>query len=148
MFKQAFKNRHLPFTGLQHIQQNLNQQRQLLRHAQSVLPKDLASHCLHITAGKNQVTLFTDSSVWASKLLYQRQLILKALSNYLGTPAHTLKVKVLPKQRETSKALPKLPSKNALKVLSEANNTDRTDNLTVSMNKLIKTLQKNKLSEF
>ncbi len=148
MFKQPFKNRHLPLTGLQHIQQNLNQQRQLLRHAQSVLPEDLAIHCLHITARKNQMTLFTDSSVWASKLLYQRQLILKALSKYLGAPAHTLKVKVLPKQRETNKALPKLPSKNALKVLSEANHTELTDNLSMSMNKLIKTLQKNKLSEY
>ena len=147
MFKQPFKNRHSPLTGLQDIQQNLSQQRQLLRQAQSVLPEDLAIHCLHIIAGKNQVTLFTDSSVWASKLLYQRQLILKALSNYLGARTHTLKVKVLPKKRETNKALPKLPSKNALKVLSEANNTDLTDNLTVSMNKLIKTLKKNKLSE-
>ncbi|MDF1689064.1 MAG: DciA family protein [Cycloclasticus sp.] len=147
MFKQPFKNKNLPLNGLQHIQQNLNQQRLLLLQVQSALPKDLATHCLHITASKKNVTLFTDSSVWASKLLYLRQLILKTLSDYSGAPVHTLKIKVLSKQRDINQSIPKSPSRTALKVLCEANNAELTDNLKISMNKLIKTLQKNKLSK-
>lgn len=146
MFKQPFKNKNLLSNGLQHIQQNLNLQRRLLKLIQSSLNDDLATHCLHISVSSNKITLFTDSSVWASKLLYQRQVILNALSDYFGERGHTLKVNVLPKQAFKNRPLPKSPSDNILKVLSEANDFGLTDNLSISMNKLIKTLKKNKLS--
>jgi len=146
MFKQPFKNKKSSLNGLQHIQQSLHQQRALLRLVQESMAKDLAIHCLHVTASKNTITLFTDSSVWASKLLYLRQPILKTLSNYFGERVHTLKVKVLSKHSVKTQLSPKSPSSNTLKFLAEANNSEQTDKLSTSMNKLIKTLQKNKLS--
>jgi len=146
MFKQPFKNKNLPLNGLQYIQQNLNQQRRLLQVVQACLTTDLAAHCVHITANKNNITLFTDSSVWASKLLYLRQTILKALFEHFGERVHTLKIKVLAKHTVKSDLLPKSPSANALRLLSEANQSKPTDSLSISMSKLIKTLKKNKLS--
>lgn len=146
MFKQPFKNKNSSLSGLQHIRQSLHQQRTLLRLVQDSMAKDLAIHCLHVTASKNTITLFTDSSVWASKLLYLRQPILKTLSNYFGERVHTLKVKVLSKHSIKDQPLPKSPSSNTLKFLAEANDSVQTDKLSTSMNKLIKTLQKNNLS--
>ena len=146
MFKQPFKNKNLPLNGLQYIQQNLNQQRRLLQVVQACLTTDLAAHCVHIIANKNNITLFTDSSVWASKLLYLRQTILKALFEHLGERVHNLKVKVVSKHMVKNKLLPKSPSVNALRLLNEANQSMPTDSLSISMSKLIKTLQKNKLT--
>ncbi|ATI04010.1 MAG: hypothetical protein ACJA2Y_000877 [Cycloclasticus pugetii] len=146
MFKQPFKNNKSSLNGLQHIQQSLHQQKTLLRLVQRSITEDLAAHCLHVTASKNTVILFTDSSVWASKLLYLRQPILNALSNYFGERVRTLKVKVLSKHTAKTPLLPKSPSSHTLKCLTEANDSEQADSLTHSMNKLIKTLQKNKLS--
>ena len=64
MFKQPFKNNRSSLNGLQHIQQSLHQQKTLLRLVQRSITEDLAAHCLHVTASKNTVILFTDSSVW------------------------------------------------------------------------------------
>lgn len=145
MFRQPFNNKK-PLNGLQHIQQNLNQQHHLLKLIQTALNDQLAAHCIHITANKKTLTLFTDSSIWASKLLYQRQLILDVLSENFGEPVQTLKVKVIPKQSVRQRRQPKLPSNGIIKVLKESNNTEQTDSLSASMNKLIKTLQKKKLA--
>ncbi|ORU94354.1 MAG: hypothetical protein A6F70_08435 [Cycloclasticus sp. symbiont of Bathymodiolus heckerae] len=144
MLKNPFKNNSAPLRGLQHIQQNLNQQRLLLKVVKTSLTKDLASHCLHITSSNKRTILFTDSSVWASKLLYMRQTILKALSQHFGEQAHTLKVKVLTKRILPTQPLPKSPSINIIKDLSMCN-IESTDKLNTSMRKLIQTLKKNQL---
>ncbi|ORU92988.1 MAG: hypothetical protein A6F72_05930 [Cycloclasticus sp. symbiont of Poecilosclerida sp. N] len=146
MFKQPFKNDKAALSGLQKIQQTLVQQRVLLRTVQSALADDFARHCLHITSTKNSSILYTDSSVWASKLLYMRQTILKSLSQHFGEPVRTLKIRVLSKQIVRTQKSPKKPSSNALKSLSVANNAEASDKLSISMNKLISTLKKNNLS--
>ncbi len=145
MFKQPFKNNQMPLNGLQQIQQQLNQQRQLLRVVQTALPDNLATHCLHITYNKNNLILFTDSSVWASKLLYMRQTILKTMSEHAGERVHALKIKVLSKSVALNRKTPKAPSNKVLNTLSAANHTEPTDKLSISMSKLIKALKKNKL---
>jgi len=53
---------------------------------------------------------------------------------------------VIPKQSVRQRRQPKLPSNGIIKVLKESNNTEQTDSLSASMNKLIKTLQKKKLA--
>ncbi|MEO1888838.1 MAG: DciA family protein [Cycloclasticus sp.] len=145
MFKQAFKNNQVPLNGLQQIRKQLNQQEQLLRVIQSALPDNLATHCLHTTYSKNNVILFTDSSVWASKLLYMRQAILNALSQHVGERVHALKVNILSKHVTRHQKAPKTPSNKTISFLSEANNIESSDKLSISMNKLIKTLKKNNL---
>jgi len=145
MFKHPFKNNSSLLGGFQQIQKKLNQQRQLLRLVKASLNDNVASHCLHINADSKHITLFTDSSIWASKLLYLRPAILQTLSSHFGEPIHTLKVKVLTKQLQPTLTFPKPPSDAAIKSLSAEKNPQAADKLNVSMNKLIKTLKKNKL---
>ncbi|MEW5011034.1 MAG: DciA family protein [Cycloclasticus sp.] len=142
MFKQPFKNNPLSKSGLQQVQKTLSKQGKLLGIVKSSLPKDLASHCLHVITNQGRVTVFTDSSVWASKLLYLRKVILDELSSHFGTLQKSLKVKVLSKQVIKAKSRPKSPSNTALSFLAQANDADATDPLGVSMNKLITALQK------
>jgi len=145
MFKHPFKNNSAALAGFQHIQKKLNQQRRLLRHVKASLDDNVASHCLHINVDNKQITLFTDSSIWASKLLYLRPTILDALSLHFTEQVQTLKVKVLTKQVKPTLAFPKAPSSRAIESLSAKKNPKLTDKLNVSMNKLIKTLQRNRL---
>ncbi|MEH6503167.1 MAG: DciA family protein [Cycloclasticus sp.] len=147
MFKQPFKNDYSPLQALQHTQQNLAQQRQLLHVVQTCLPDHLASHCLYVVAKKNSVTVFTDSSVWASKILYMRQTILKTLSVHLNDRPYTLKVKVMTKQIQALQQKPKSPSDKTLQMLSDANDFKPKDKLNESIMKLISTLKKNKLAD-
>ncbi|PHS71803.1 MAG: hypothetical protein COB22_06420 [Cycloclasticus sp.] len=134
-------------SGLQNIQQHLLQQHQLLKVVNSALPNNLSEHCLHATYYKNNLTLYTNSSVWASKLLYMRAPILNAISKSVGDRVTTLHVKVLSKKHslETYKT-PKSPSNKSIQFLCNANKPKHADKLSVAMNKLINTLQKNKLS--
>jgi len=145
MFKQPFQKHLLPSSGLQQIQKNLNAQRKLLDIVKNGLPDNLAAHCIHITTNTGKATLFTDSSVWASKLLYLRKPIMDSLS-LSGSPIRSLTVKVLSQKLTKNQAQLKPVSNDALKFLAQANETDDTDSLKVAMNKLITTLKKNSLS--
>lgn len=145
MLKHPFKNKKVLLKGFQNIQKKLTQQRLLLRVVRSSLDDNIASHCLHISANSKHIILFTDSSIWASKLLYMRPCILKALSSHFDEQVHTLKIKVLTKKISSIPILPKVPSDKAIKSLSTIDNNEATDKLNVSINKLIKTLKKNKL---
>ena len=147
MFKQPFKNDHSPLQALQHTQQNLALQRQLLHAVQTCLPDLLASHCLYVIAKKSSITVFTDSSVWASKILYMRQTILEALSVCLSDHPYTLKVKVMTKQTQILQQKPKSPSDKTLQMLSDANNFNPKDKLNESILNLISTLKKNELAD-
>jgi acid stress-induced BolA-like protein IbaG/YrbA len=147
MFKHPFKNNKKPLNGLQHIQKKLHQQQQILSVVQQSLTKDLAAHCLHISGDNKNILLFTDSSAWASKLLYMRQTILNTLSKHFGERVHGLKVKVLTQQIPSTEKTLKLPSSKTLKSLSKANSSQQPDSLNTSMNKLIYVLKKNKLTD-
>jgi len=146
MFKQPFKKHLLPSGGLQKIQKKLNAQRKLLDIVKSGLPVNLAAHCLHVTTDTGNATVYTDSSVWASKLLYLRKTILDTLSLNCSAPIRSLKIKVLSKQVAKTHDQPKPVSSEALKFLAQANEADTSDPLKVAMNKLISTLKKNNLS--
>jgi len=146
MFKQPFKNSQLPTNGLQHIQKNLNVQRKLLQLVRDCLSDELATHCVHVTANIKQATIFTDSPVWASKLLYLRSPILDALSSHFSARVKSMKVKVLSKKILPPKSQPKTPSIKTVNFLTQANAIDSSDQLSIAMNKLIVALQKNKPS--
>ncbi|MBL4743629.1 MAG: DUF721 domain-containing protein [Cycloclasticus sp.] len=146
MFKRSSKYNNAS-NGLQRIQQNLVQQRRLLNIVQSCLSEELATHCLHVTLHKNKVTLFTNSSIWASKLTYMRPVILKTLSDQFSDTVHALKVKVLINQTATHLKKPKKLSNKALNILSNSNSSAPNDKLSTSMSKLITTLKKNKLCD-
>ena len=144
MFKQPFKHNLLPNDGLQHIQKKLIAQRKLLHIVKTHLPENLAPHCLHVTESQNKVTVFTDSSVWASKLLYLRQAILKNLSLNYSANVKSLKITVLSRKGIKEAAKPKPVSSAAIQFLAQANATDQEDTVSAAMNRLVTTLRKNR----
>jgi len=146
MFKQPFKKHQLPTDGLQQIQKNLNAQRKLLETVKSCLADNLAAHCIHVTVNVGKATLFTDSSVWASKLLYLRKSILNILSVNHPAVVNSLTIKVLSKPATKDQAKLKPVSNAALDFLAQANEVNNEDPISVAMNKLITTLKKNNLS--
>ena len=147
MFKQPFKNNHSSLQVLQQTQQNLARQRQLLQAIRTSLPDNLASHCLYAVANKNSVSIFTDSSVWASKLLYMRRTIIDAVIEQACDRPITLKVKVMTQQARARQHRPKSPSHKTLQMLSDANNLKLKDSLNESLINLFNTLKKNKLTD-
>ncbi|MDX2426963.1 MAG: DciA family protein [Cycloclasticus sp.] len=147
MLKQPFKNNHSSLQVLQQTQQNLARQRQLLQAVQTSLPDNLALHCLYAVAKKNSVTVFTDSSVWASKILYMRRTILDALSKQICDQPITLNVKVMTQQAPARQHRPKSPSHKTLQILSDANTLKPKDSLNESLINLFNTLKKNKLTD-
>ena len=128
------------------IQQSLNHQHRLLETIIACLPSNLSGHCLHAISNKKKVVLYTDSSVWASKLLYMRTHILKSLAENSDAPIKTLKVKVLSKPASKTKSSLKQPSIKTVRLLNKANTFKQSDKLSESMNRLITALKKNKLS--
>lgn len=146
MFKRPFSKNKTSLSGFRAIQTNLNRQKKLLHVAKSCLSEDLAQHCSHLTFKKNSITIYTDSSVWASKLLYMRPAIIDALSKHISDRIQTLNVKLLNNQTLHNESSPKSPSSQTIQHLAEANLIDNRDKLSTSMSKLINVLKKNKLS--
>ena len=144
MFKRLLDNK-VPLTGLQHIQQTLNYQHELLQVVKLHVADGLADHCLHIATTNNSIVLYTDSSVWASKLLYLRIPILDALSKQVAGRIQTLTIRVLPKHQSESLSLPKLPSSETIQNLASGNTIHTKEKLGASFSKLIDTLIKSKL---
>jgi len=145
MLKKLFKHSHSNSDGLLQIQQRLNQQGQTLKAVKTSLDDQLANHCVHIVVNNGTATLFTDSSIWASKLLYMRSPILQTLSDHTGGRITSLKVKVLSHEVANHNKTPQNPSSKTLNDLSSENITPSTDKLSASMKKLIHTLKKNRL---
>ena len=81
MLKKLFNHRLSSSDALLQIQQRLNLHEKTLKAVKTNLDDQLANHCLHIIVNKEVAILFTDSSIWASKLLYMRTPILQTLSD-------------------------------------------------------------------
>lgn len=145
MLKKIFNYSLSSSDALTQIQQHLNLQKKTLNAVKTNLDDQLASHCLHIIVNKEVAILFTDSSIWASKLLYMRAPILQSISDYTTSPISSLKIKVLTYNPSIQKKSPQTPSNQTLNVLTSANNTSSSDKLSTSMKKLIHILKKNRL---
>ncbi|MBQ0725051.1 MAG: DUF721 domain-containing protein [Cycloclasticus sp.] len=145
MLKKLFNHRLSSSDALLQIQQRLNLHDKTLKAVKTNLDDQLANHCLHIIVNKEVAILFTDSSIWASKLLYMRAPILQTLSDYTGSRIASLKVKVLTYNPTDHKKAPQTPSSKTLSALSSTNNTSSNDKLSTSMKKLIHVLKRNRL---
>ena len=143
MFKHPLNHPLSCLASLQRIQLNLKKQQQITKKVQSFLPIALAKHCIHVTLSANKITLYTHSSVWASKLLYLRKQILAQASKEFNEPVHSFKVKVLStKDTETLHLKPLKPSSNTLKNMALSSSALNDSNLKKSLLKLINTLKK------
>jgi len=56
--------------GLRQLGHRLAEQQSLLERIRRQLPSDLAKHCLAAIGDADQLTLYTDSPAWASRLRY------------------------------------------------------------------------------
>jgi len=64
---------------LSHLARMLHQQEALLKEVRSLLPEQLARHCLHARISGNQLVLHVDSPAWSSKLRFHGQSLLQSL---------------------------------------------------------------------
>lgn len=74
------------------------QQEQILKTIKQLLDTQLAAHCISAHYSKQRLKIFTDSSVWASRLRFQT----KSLAGKLAThqlSVHKIDVRVIPKSK-------------------------------------------------
>ena len=142
MFTHPLKNSLHNKNILQRIHVNLDKQGVLNRRIKSFLPADLADHCLHATVSDKKLTLFTNSSMWASKLLYCRNLILSKAASEISQPITSFKVKVMASDRfKTTPAKLKKPSLKTLDDMAQATSSISDEKLKHSLKLLITTLK-------
>ncbi len=99
----------------QHLNQLLQvsrQQEQILKTIKQLLDPQLAAHCISAHYSRQCLKLFTDSSVWASRLRFQSKSLGRQLAaNHL--PTHKIDVRVIPKSEIHHKTVKK---RSALKI--------------------------------
>jgi len=146
MLKHPFQNSHNP-TGMELITLTLQKNQQYLEVIQQQLPKQLAEHCLHAVCKNNKITLFTDSPVWASKLLYSRVKIIGAISAHFRDPVQGLTIRVVDNSIFVHKKKPKKPFNDNSHHLNSSDNPNNNDMLDAAINKLTDVIQnQNKLN--
>jgi len=146
MLKHPFQNSHNP-TGMELITLTLQQNQLYLEVIQQQLPKQLAEHCIHTVFKNNKITLFTDSPVWASKLLYSRVKIIGAISEHFRDPVQGLTIRVVDNSIFAHKKIPKKSFNGTSRRLSSSDNPKNIDVLDDAINKLTNVIQnQNKLN--
>ncbi|PCI19323.1 MAG: hypothetical protein COB62_05735 [Piscirickettsiaceae bacterium] len=143
MFKHPITKKTSELDGMKRINLTLKKNQQYLQKVQQQLPKNLANHCIHVVFNKNKLTLYTDSSIWASKLLYQRIQIIDAISKSFCEPVQSLSVRVVNEQLKLTIKKPIKPSAQTINnfALSTIHTSQKNDVLNTALNKLIKVLK-------
>jgi hypothetical protein len=86
-------------SGSQHLKSLLQvsrQQQQILNIIKQLLETQLAAHCISAHYSRQCLKLFTDSSVWASRLRFQTKSLARQLTEN-NLPTHKIDVRVIPK---------------------------------------------------
>lgn len=142
MFTHPLKNQRYNKDALQRIQLNLNKQKVLTQRIKSILPNGLDKHCLHVTLSDKKLTLYTDSSMWASKFLYLRKTIMSQGAQQINQPIQSFKVKVMATEKFTAPPVPLLkPSSGTLQNMSKGCSSIKDEKLKDSLTRLIATLK-------
>ena len=76
----------------------------LLATVQAHLPPDLRAHCSGATTVDGQLVLFTESSVWATRLRYQQRDLIDRLRAHAYLHIPTVRIQVAPPARIPSPA--------------------------------------------
>jgi hypothetical protein len=102
---------------LQKLIQTSQQQQQILFKIKELLEPDLAAHCISSHYTGQYLKLFTDSSVWASRLRFQSKSLLAKLQK-IHIPVHKLDVRVIPQSVAPQK--PKRPAKRISELAAQS----------------------------
>lgn len=103
--------------GSQHLNnllQTCRQQQEILYTVKKILDQQSASHCISAHYSGQCLKIFTDSSVWASRLRFQIKSLIKKLTE-AGIETHKIDVRVIPKSQPDK---PLRKKRTALKVSS------------------------------
>ncbi len=76
----------------------------LLATVQAHLPLDLRTHCSGATTVDGQLLLFTESSVWATRLRYQQRDLIDRLRTHAYLPISAVRIQVVQPARTPSPA--------------------------------------------
>lgn len=121
----------------QHLKKVISEsqyQDKILNTIRQLLQPQLAAHCISVHYSEQSLKLFTDSSVWSSKLRFQSKKLLKDL-NQNGLPTHKIDVRVIP---ASSKPGPKQKKQAANQISSQT---------AKSVHQVAESINDNKLSE-
>ncbi|PCH85240.1 MAG: hypothetical protein COB89_02900 [Piscirickettsiaceae bacterium] len=141
MFKRPFNEHSSNTNGLKQITLTLKKNQLYLQAIQQELPKQLANHCIHVVFHNAKLIVYTDSPVWASKLLYSRVQIIDAITNNFREPVQGLTVRVVDNTMNTDKRRPITPSLHTINNLNLSNSSDNNDTLGSALTKLKKVLR-------
>ena len=128
-------------TGMERITLTLQQNQLHLEVIQKQLPKQLAEHCLHAVFNNNKLMLFTDSPVWASKLLYSRVKIIDAIASHFRDPVQGLTIRVVDNSIFAYKKRQNKPFQDNTSNLNLSDKPANPNALNNALNKLANVLQ-------
>ena len=119
------------------------QQEQILNSIKQLLDTQLAAHCISAHYSKQCLRLYTDSSVWTSRLRFQSKSIARQLTAN-GLPAHKIDVRVIPKSEKRtpankSRSARKISGQTAQNIAQTAGSIDDA-NLEAALLKLAKSV--------
>lgn len=126
---------------LKNLIQLSQQQQKILNIIKQLLPKSLAAHCISAQHIDQSVKVFTDSSVWASKLRFQSKNLCKELSAQ-GIATDKIDVRVSPQSEthsNTSKSRSsRLLSNQAAETILQTADSISDANLKLALQRLAK----------
>lgn len=97
---------HQPRSGLEDILAHVRELQNIAAVLEHIMPESLAAHTELANVRGQVLTLIADSPAWATRLRYQREMLIWRLQSELGLTVRELQVKVVPRQQVQSRAAP------------------------------------------
>jgi len=123
----SFNNRTIAYFCSQ-----IEQQKQILKRIQAVLPVALAKQARHCLIKDKKLLIYTDSAIWASQLRFYNKVILASIASLTKEPVEIMQIRIMTIQtgltgQSESKA--SIPSAETIEII-------RNQSLSVSDNQL------------
>src|SRR5664279_5176383 len=83
-----------PNRTIAHFYNQIEQQKQVLRHIHGILPAAIGKHALHCVINGNKLLLYTDTAAWASQLRFYNSAILAIIAPVTRESVSIMQIKV------------------------------------------------------
>jgi len=116
----------------------IERQKRILQHIQSVLPAALAKQARHCLIRDKTLLIYTDSAIWATQLRFYNKIILASIAQLSSEPVETIQIKIITESTGLSPQTARkarIPSAATIKII-------RNDGLGVFDNQLKQALLK------
>lgn len=121
----------------------IEQQKQILKAVQEVLPIDLAKHVRHCLIKNNSLLIYTESAVWGSQLRFYDRAILQGIAGLTKSSIEKMQIKIMTVQTGiplNPKRKPRLPSAENIEIIRSGSLAVSDDELQTALLKLTATL--------